>query len=90
LAVRADATKAKVGVRFQEENVVDDVGELVSAGVYHLVRNGASRLLVEVSRDLCVVMTPDAVDQQVVDASLDSASLPENTPLAELRRDSSS
>jgi hypothetical protein len=85
LKVREDATKAKLGAMLGDEDTVGDLAEVVSAGVYHLMLNGACRVLVELSRDLCVVMTPEEVSQAAVDRSFDETARPENTPLTQLR-----
>lgn len=84
LKVREDAAKAKVGARFTD-GTVDALAEVVSAAVYHLVLNGACRILVELRPDLCIVMTPEAVPQEAVDRSLDNLDRPRNAPLTELR-----
>lgn len=86
LKVREDASKAKVGVRFGPEDTVDALAEVVSAAVYHLLLNGACRVLVEIGRDYCLVMTPEEVSQETVDRSCDAVTEPENVPLRELPR----
>lgn len=84
LKVKEDTTKAKVVVGFGEEERVGTLAEVVSAGAYHLVLNGARRVLVELGREYAVVMTPERVSQEAVERSFDETEIPENLPLRAL------
>ncbi|MGE5509577.1 MAG: hypothetical protein ACM3RP_14000 [Chitinophagales bacterium] len=86
LEVRGDPARAKVGVRFGPADPVDALAEVVSASAYHLLLCGARRVLVELGRDFCLVMTPEAVSQEAVDRAFGQVEQPENIPLRELPR----
>lgn len=82
--VRTDATKAKAGTRFAPDDQVDVLADVVAAGAYHLILNGAWALLIEVHREGCLVMTPNDVDQEAVGRSFDETERPENLPLTQV------